>query len=143
MRIRTAIISDLTKIAKIEKQVFTDSPWNYNLIRDELVSKKDRETLVITDYENIIGYLMIRKSKNMIEILKFAIDKVFQEKGVGWRLFSYFLDSLPVMTEVILEVDQENKKAINLYRKAGFFKIGLRKKYYNDGSDALVMKFIN
>tara|TARA_B100000029_G_scaffold475779_1_gene519348 strand:+ start:2723 stop:3154 length:432 start_codon:yes stop_codon:yes gene_type:complete len=143
MRIRTAIISDLAKIAKIEKQVFTDSPWNYNLIRDELVSKKDRETLVITDYENIIGYLMIRKSKNMIEILKFAIDKVFQEKGVGWRLFSYFLDSLPVMTEVILEVDQENKKAINLYRKAGFFKIGLRKKYYNDGSDALVMKFIN
>ncbi len=143
MRIRTAIISDLTKIAKIEKQVFTDSPWNHNLIRDELVSKKDRETLVITDYENIIGYLMTRKSKNMIEILKFAIDKVFQEKGVGWRLFSYFLDSLPVMTEVILEVDQENKKAINLYRKAGFFKIGLRKKYYNDGSDALVMKFIN
>ena len=143
MRIRTAIISDLAKIAKIEKQVFTDSPWNYNLIRDELVSKKDRETLVITDYENIIGYLMTRKSKNMIEILKFAIDKVFQEKGVGWRLFSYFLDSLPVMTEVILEVDQENKKAINLYRKAGFFKIGLRKKYYNDGSDALVMKFIN
>ena len=143
MRIRTAIISDLTKIAKIEKQVFTDSPWNHNLIRDELVSKKDRETLVITDYENIIGYLMIRKSKNMIEILKFAIDKVFQEKGVGWRLFSYFLDSLPVMTEVILEVNQENKKAIYLYRKAGFFKIGLRKKYYNDGSDALVMKFIN
>ena len=143
MRIRTAIISDLAKIAKIEKQVFTDSPWNYNLIRDELVSKKDRETLVITDYENIIGYLMIRKSKNMIEIIKFAIDKVFQEKGVGWQLFSYFLDSLPVMTEVILEVDQENKKAINLYRKAGFFKIGLRKKYYNDGSDALVMKFIN
>lgn len=143
MRIRTAIISDLAKIAKIEKQVFTDSPWNHNLIRDELVSKKDRETLVITDYENIIGYLMTRKSKNMIEILKFAIDKVFQEKGVGWRLFSYFLDSLPVMTEVILEVDQENKKAINLYRKAGFFKIGLRKKYYNDGSDALVMKFIN
>ena len=73
----------------------------------------------------------------------FYPEKVFQEKGVGWRLFSYFLDSLPVMTEVILEVDQENKKAINLYRKAGFFKIGLRKKYYNDGSDALVMKFIN
>tara|TARA_B100001250_G_scaffold405004_1_gene421780 strand:- start:471 stop:902 length:432 start_codon:yes stop_codon:yes gene_type:complete len=142
MNIRTGTLSDLTKIVQIENQVFKNSHWSLNIIRDELMPSKDRETLVITDHENIIGYLMIRKFKNQIDILNFAINKFFQTKGIGWKLLNHFLETLPKMTQVTLEVKQGNKKAINLYHKAGFYNVGFRKRYYRDGSDALIMKFM-
>ncbi len=142
MNIRLGTLSDLTKIVQIENKVFTNSCWAYNIIKDELIPGKDRKTLVITEDGNIIGYLMIRKFENQIDILNFAINKVHQRKGVGWKLLSHFLESLPKLTEVTLEVRQGNQQAINLYKKAGFNKIGYRKKYYSDGSDALMMKFM-
>lgn len=40
---------------------------------------------------------------------------------------------------VLLEVKALNMKAIQLYMKYGFVEVGLRRKYYDDGSDALLM----
>lgn len=41
--------------------------------------------------------------------------------------------------EVVLEVKAHNTRAIGLYRRHGFADVGLRRKYYADGSDALLM----
>ena len=142
MNIRLGTLSDFAKIIQIENQVFKNSSWHHTHLREELISGNDRRTLVIEDSEVIIGYLMVRKFENQIDILNFAVDKFFQGKGIGWKLLTYFLESLPLITEVTLEVKQNNKKAINLYSKAGFLKIGSRKRYYRDGSDALIMKYI-
>ena len=40
---------------------------------------------------------------------------------------------------MFLEVDAGNEPAIRLYRKGGFIDAGLRKGYYRDGADAVVM----
>ena len=39
-----------------------------------------------------------------------------------------------------LEVSKLNSKAILLYKKLGFKENGVRKKYYSDGSDAILYK---
>jgi len=39
-----------------------------------------------------------------------------------------------------LEVSSRNKKAIRFYEKRGFLLQDIRKGYYRDGSDALVMR---
>jgi ribosomal-protein-alanine N-acetyltransferase len=41
--------------------------------------------------------------------------------------------------EITLEVKAHNTRAIGLYMKHGFVDVGLRRKYYADGSDALLM----
>ncbi len=41
--------------------------------------------------------------------------------------------------KVLLEVRASNLSAINLYRKHGFTNLSVRKKYYADGEDALVL----
>ena len=142
MNIRFGTVSDLAKIIQIENQVFKNSSWSRTHLIEELILGDDRGTLVVEDYEVIIGYLMARKFENQIDILNFAVEKTFQGKGIGWKLLTYFLEPLPMITQVTLEVNQNNKKAINLYSKAGFLKIGSRKRYYRDGSDALIMKYI-
>ena len=40
---------------------------------------------------------------------------------------------------MFLEVRSSNTPAINLYKKAGFTNLSVRKKYYDDGEDAVVM----
>ena len=43
------------------------------------------------------------------------------------------------ITDVTLEVRVSNEPAIALYRSFGFEEAGIRKRYYGDGEDALIM----
>lgn len=43
------------------------------------------------------------------------------------------------LKDITLEVNINNIPAINLYKKYGFEKVGVRKKYYNNLEDALIM----
>ncbi len=40
---------------------------------------------------------------------------------------------------ITLEVNEKNLPAINLYKKYGFNEVGLRKKYYHNTYDAILM----
>ena len=40
---------------------------------------------------------------------------------------------------ILLEVNEKNDSAINLYKKIGFYLINIRKKYYGN-EDALIMR---
>ena len=40
---------------------------------------------------------------------------------------------------IYLEVNVENTQAIKLYEKFGFKNLGIRKKYYNNTTDAYIM----
>ena len=42
--------------------------------------------------------------------------------------------------QIHLEVSEKNTAALALYEKSGFREIARRRKYYKDGSDAVVMK---
>jgi len=45
---------------------------------------------------------------------------------------------------ITLEVNEKNLSAITLYKKYGFQIVGIRKKYYNNISDAYIMtKYFN
>ena len=64
-----------------------------------------------------------------------------QKKGIASYLLKTTIANLPVNT-VVLEVRSENTTAINLYKKLGFEKLGIRKNFYSYPSDdAVVMEF--
>ena len=90
----------------------------------------------------VIGYLGLWMVWGEGHITTFAIHPAYRGKGFGKKLFSYALDYArnEGCREVLLEVRPSNVKAQNLYRKFGFQVIGVRKHYYADGEDALVMK---
>ena len=50
------------------------------------------------------------------------------------------LDAEPQLEALVLEVRPSNKSACKLYRRLGFSEVGIRKRYYSDGEDALVLK---
>jgi [ribosomal protein S18]-alanine N-acetyltransferase len=91
------------------------------------------------------GFVLSREAAGEAEILTVAVNEKFGRQGLGWRLMQAALrEALSRGGEsMFLEVEAENRPAVDLYRKLGFRKVGERPAYYAgaDGrrSAALVM----
>ena len=72
-------------------------------------------------------------------ILNIAIDVPHQHKGYGNEFLERILDKHLQYADVFLEVKRTNFPAINLYLNFGFEEIDIRKEYYSDGEDAVIM----
>ena len=66
-------------------------------------------------------------------------DEVYRNRGLASRLINLMFEKCTSLNNITLEVDINNNKAISLYHKLGFSDISIRKKYYLNGNDALLM----
>ena len=139
MKIRNGTEKDLDRILLIENCVFRENAWTRELIQSELNGSSDRQTWVIDKDDVVVGYCMIRFSSGEFHLLNMAVDTSYQMKGLGTKLINHCLNNIPLDSSVFLEVKRGNFPAINLYLEAGFKEIDVRKKYYSDGADAVVM----
>ena len=141
--IRKGCYKDLQSILLIETHVFKKERWSRNMLEEELTSSHDRISWVATYHKDILGYLMIRHLKNEINIMNMAVTHLFHSKGIGRLLINHMIKKLPMQSSIFLEVKKGNFPAINLYSSIGFKQIGLRRNYYQDGKDAILMHLGN
>lgn len=84
-----------------------------------------------------IGFIIINKIGETIELIKIAILESYRKNNFAFLSMKELLDSFEY--EVItLEVGAKNTSAIKLYEKLDFKKINIRKSYYYNGDDALI-----
>lgn len=88
-----------------------------------------------------IGFFIAQGIFDQLHLQKLGIYPHYQGQGAGLQLL---LEGLKLATKasfksVFLEVRQSHQKAIALYEKVGFQKIGIQKKAYEDGEDAFAM----
>ena len=57
---KNGTFKDLNQIFSIERNVFNSEAWSIRMLKDELKSFEDRNTLVIVSGLNILGYCMYR-----------------------------------------------------------------------------------
>ena len=125
----------IEQIFNLEKNIFKNSAF----------SKESTENLVKADNsfiyaylvgEKVCGYLMVLDSIDVYEILAIATVEEYRNKGIAQEL----LDKIKTK-DIFLEVRENNKKAINFYKKNNFKQISIRKGYYSDPTeDAIIMK---
>jgi ribosomal-protein-alanine N-acetyltransferase len=88
------------------------------------------------------GAVLARVAADEAEILTLAVDPAARRRGVGRALLGAALavaaDS--GATGCFLEVSAANAPARALYAGAGFRQAGVRRNYYSDNSDALVLR---
>ncbi|WP_237933739.1 GNAT family N-acetyltransferase [Acetobacter senegalensis] len=87
------------------------------------------------------GFIMIRSVAGEAEILTLCVVPFFRRQGVAQALLAWALLTAQAdqVEQMFLEVSVLNAGAKTLYENAGFAKAGLRRSYYPDGSDALVL----
>lgn len=92
--------------------------------------------------QTLIGVITFSTACDEADIEGVTVDNAFRKRGIGYALYECaqkFLIEKGIKS-IFLEVRATNFSAQNLYIKAGFNKISVRKNYYADGEDALVMK---
>ena len=121
--------------------IFKNEAWTINMLKIELSRINNSETLLIEENNLVLGYLIYRKLFSEYHILNFGVSPLRQNEGIGSSLIKYFLNDLEIISTVFLEVKKSNFLAVDIYKKNGFKVCGERKKYYKDGSSALLMNY--
>ena len=129
MKIRKSNPSDLENIKKIELE-------NYGYILTEELNNDSLHTHFIIEEESFIGYISIWHDENKAQIESIIIND--KNNGYGQTLFKYALDYLKGYI-ITLEVRKSNSIAIHVYEKFGFKTVTIRKNYYKNNEDALLM----
>ena len=138
MQFRKAVIQDVDAIWEIEQSVFS-SPWSREQLAHELVVNPTTGHWVLDDESSIIGYIMSYIVHYEVQIINIAVRLSCQYRGYGKRILSEFLSQFDKKTYLFLEVRESNLPAYQLYSHFGFEQIDIRRKYYHDGEDAIVM----
>jgi ribosomal-protein-alanine N-acetyltransferase len=88
------------------------------------------------------GFVMTRQALDEAEILTIGVVPHARVTGRGRQLLDAAEQQLAEAgaARVFLEVSVANTAARKLYDRAGYSEIGLRKAYYADGTDALVLE---
>jgi ribosomal-protein-alanine N-acetyltransferase len=130
---------DTLAVAELEKQCFSD-PWSAELFESAFASPFFHGLVVKEDGE-IIGYACQTVLFEDAEILNVAVAPVARGKGVGRALMNEMIVAAKTLgaEKMFLEVRVSNAPALGLYRGLGFQDGYIRKKYYEDGEDALTM----
>lgn len=87
------------------------------------------------------GKVWFRRLDSGFEIDYFEIPEEHRGKGFGVQLLKAFINFCrsDIRTEIWLEVSTQNFVALKTYKSCGFKEVGLRPRYYADGSDAVLM----
>src|SRR3990167_3361200 len=135
--IRIAIQDDLPEMIAILQTSSQD--WSASLLEDSFFENYIHWVICFED--EIKGFVIIRKNFDAWEIMQIVIDFQYQRQGLATRLLRFVMDEAKKksMERIQLEVRQSNTRAIALYLRCGFHEVGLRKRYYPDGEDALLM----
>lgn len=138
-KIEKMTLAHLDDVIEIEKQLFTD-PWSRRSFQFEILANQYSLPLVLLMDKKVIGYTIVWIIFGEFHIANIAIHPNYQRKGFGSYLLSEVLKKSVGLKHAILEVRQSNLNAIRLYERFGFEKIAVRRHYYSDGDDAIIMR---
>lgn len=146
VRLRPLRRQDAAVCAEIEQVLFAgDDPWSARAFRSEL----DSGAYYLGAYDpdgTLLGYgglaVLGRPGDCEAEVHTIGVVPDSQGHGIGRALLDALLTRADeVDAPVFLEVRTDNEPAIRMYEKAGFSRIGMRKRYYQpSGADAYTMR---
>jgi [ribosomal protein S18]-alanine N-acetyltransferase len=128
-------------IMEIEGKCFSE-PWRPEDFL-KLIQNPDAICLCATARGRVAGYSCCWTLIESAELGSLAVDPEFQGRGIGRKLLERTARACRQrgVIAVFLEVRSSNIRAIELYERNGFCRIGLRRGYYSrPKEDALIMK---
>ena len=142
--IRKALEKDVHEIALLDKLCFS-VPWSEKAFENEF--KENRLAFYILAEEKetgkIVGYAGLWMIQDEGHITNVAVHPDFRRKHIGSAVVEVLMKEsrqLASTKTFTLEVRKSNTSAIDLYKKFGFFEVGIRKGYYEENNeDAVIM----
>ncbi|MFH1454531.1 MAG: ribosomal protein S18-alanine N-acetyltransferase [Armatimonadota bacterium] len=141
VKIRKMEERDVPLVKEIEDISFT-RPWEESAFVREVKENILAYYLVAEIDDRVLGYLGSWLVLTEAHITNIAVRPEVRRKKIATKLVQEFIKHLNSLgiEYATLEVKVDNEPAKNLYKKFGFTEAGIRKKYYDNKYDALIMR---
>jgi [ribosomal protein S18]-alanine N-acetyltransferase len=139
---RRMISADLDGVVRLEEEIFSD-PWPRSAFQREVLGDEAAWPRVAIDpgTGEVQGYMVAWFVADEVHLANVAVAEEARRRGIAQSL----LDELSAegfrrgARVILLEVRRSNLGAQAFYRKNGFYQMDVRRGYYRDKEDALVM----
>ncbi len=130
---------DLDQVLQIEHATFPN-PWRRSFFLSD-IHRPDGLCIVAENENRVVGYL-IAWGRIEVHIANIAVAAEWRNQGIGTELMKRALEFATGQQaeSVFLEVRVSNTGAQRFYRRFGFVPTYVRRGYYENGEDALVME---
>ncbi|MEB0133891.1 ribosomal protein S18-alanine N-acetyltransferase [Actimicrobium sp. CCC2.4] len=146
LQFRSMTEQDLDEVVAIEDVVYPH-PWSRGNFSDSI--RSGYQARVLRDGQGVLlGYFLLMLSVDEAHLLNISVRIDLHGRGLGRLLLAEIITLAKQlgMLSVLLEVRPSNHRALVVYERYGFVRIGLRKNYYpaDTGAreDAIVMRFV-
>ncbi len=141
--IRKMIPEDLDEVLVIEASA-SPTPWSKNMFTEEiqnLTSCCFVMKIEVGSKQPVIGFICFRNMAGESELLNIAVHPHYRRLGAGRKLMEFYIEfsSRGGGRAFYLEVHSSNQSAIRLYQSFSYQSFGVRKKFYQNKFDALLM----
>ena len=140
--IRDMLPADIPAVHELEVRLFPVDAWPLQMFWDELMQPETRRYFVAEAPDGIVGYAGLMCVEPIADVQTIAVVPQYEGRGIGTALLTDLIAEgrRRGAADILLEVRADNPRAQQLYIRFGFEQIHVRKKYYRDGVDALIMR---
>ena len=131
--------SDINQILDLYDGNFSDG-WNQNMLESAFLNGRFLAIAKRIE-QRLVAVITISTTQFDADIEGIVVDSAFRNKGYAKELLEFSENHLKTLgiEKIFLEVRVSNTPARNLYSQNGYNEISIRKKYYSDNEDAVVM----
>lgn len=134
------LVEEDVKLISENLQTDFDEFWNENILISE-IKNENTKYIKATIEDKIVGFAGILINYDDIHIMNIVVRKDCRKNGIGNELLKSLIELAKKENKesLTLEVNEKNVPAIKLYEKFNFENLGIRKRYYNNTDNAIIM----
>jgi ribosomal-protein-alanine N-acetyltransferase len=140
--IRAAAPDDVPAIARLERDNLGADAWSEGLVAEGVHGRLPTVAYLVAEADGeVVAYAAASIVADIAELQRIAVDPDHRRTGLATELVRAVTDRArrAEADRLLLEVREDNAGALAFYAAAGFGEIARRRRYYRDGTTAVVL----
>jgi len=141
--VRAATDDDVPAVVALERDNLGADAWSEGLVADGVRGGLPTVAyLVAAVAGRVVGHATTSLVADIAELQRIAVDPAYRRHGVATALLDAVVTAARAggADRLLLEVREDNAGALAFYAARGFTEIDRRRRYYRDGTTAVVLR---
>ncbi|QWF23437.1 ribosomal protein S18-alanine N-acetyltransferase [Nocardioides sp. LMS-CY] len=143
MTVRLAAAGDIPAVAALERDNLGADAWSEALVGEGVTGALPTVSYLVAEVDGVVvGHAVASIVADIAELQRIAVDPGYRRHGLASEL----LDAVVVAARaagadrLLLEVREDNAGALAFYSARDFVEVDRRRRYYRDGTTAIVLR---